>query len=81
MSRTRGAPRIYVCAKPLGLFITGSRGVGLHLTQGAQVDFDQAIGDDDHGPMTVERALGHYVESFVPATPVPAPFQAPKDED
>ena len=81
MSRVRRAVgRIFVCVKPLEVFISGSRGVGFHLTQGAQVDFDEVIGDDDQGPMTLERALGPHAQCFQPANPAPAPL-AQNDED
>jgi hypothetical protein len=72
-------PRVFVCATAIELFIHGSRGVGLHLTKGAQVDFDQVIGDDDQGPMTLERALGPHTQCFQPAQPAVAPVAQNKD--
>jgi len=82
MSRPRPgrSPRVFVCTQPIELFIHGSRGVGHHLTLGAQVDFDEVIGDDDQGPMTLERALGPHATCFQPARPA-APIVAQNDED
>lgn len=81
MTRQPRPPRIFVCTKPIELFIHGSRGIGHHLTQGAQVDFDEVIGDDDQGPMTLERALGSHTTCFQPARPADAPIVAQNDED
>lgn len=63
------APRIHVCTAATEIFVHGTRGIGHRLTTGAQVDFDQIVGDDADGPVTLERALGPYAQCFQPVTP------------
>jgi hypothetical protein len=85
MSRPRAkAPRIFVCTSASVITVngTGPHGVGLRLTAGAQVDFDQVIGDGPDGPCTLEQALGPYTETcFRPASPAPLPHVAQDDEE
>lgn len=83
MSRPRAkAPRIFIYTGPDGaLRLHGSRGGPGPLAHGAQVDFDEVIGDGPSGPETIEQQLGGYAETFFrPASPAPLPPVAQDEE-